>query len=174
MVAVSLWASVAISAPPPGGVAPVTVPAGGISIDGNLGANSPPGTGDWVAGALSGSGGTLLDAAGAPLDAKMTFHFTDPFNDTADLIFAGGLKWTDDPNKWSAVTGKPSSKTDINNALLHIATDANGHTWAVVSADRASTSGESYIDFEFLQNTLVRTYGQQVCFGWAQRRSHRE
>ena len=57
-----------------------------------------------------------------------------------DVIFAGGNKWADDPNTWGWTTGKPSSKTDINNVLLHLASDAEGHTWAVISADRASTS----------------------------------
>src|SRR5439155_4361932 len=52
---------------------------------------------------------------------------------------------------------KPSSKTDINNVLVHLTTDADGHTWVVVSADRLSTSGDSYIDFEFLQNSLTRS-----------------
>src|SRR5439155_19580625 len=46
---------------------------------------------------------------------------------------------------------------DINNALLHVAVDTNGHSWVIVAADRLSTSGDSYIDFEFLQNSLVRT-----------------
>src|SRR5206468_5965399 len=51
----------------------------------------------------------------------------------------------------------PSGKTDINNVLMHIGTDTNGHTWTIVAADRASTSGDSYIDFEFLQNALTKS-----------------
>ena len=35
--------------------------------------------------------------------------------------------------------------------------DLGTHTWVVIAADRFSTSGDSYIDFEFLQNTLTRT-----------------
>jgi len=42
-----------------------------------------------------------------------------------------------------------------------MANDAGGHTWTIVAADRASTSGDSYIDFEFLQNTLIKTNGGQ-------------
>ena len=41
MVVALFWASVAFSAPPPAGVAPVTMPTGGVSIDGDLVANSP-------------------------------------------------------------------------------------------------------------------------------------
>src|SRR5881628_155009 len=43
------------------------------------------------------------------------------------------------------------------NVLLHTATDTNGHSWIAIAADRLSTSGDSYIDFELLQNPLVRT-----------------
>jgi len=43
--------------------------------------------------------------------------------------------------------------------LLHLGTDRDGHVWSIVSADRASVSGDSYIDFEFLQNPLYKTNG---------------
>ena len=141
--------------PPPTGVAPVLVPAGGFGIEGDLFANSPgAGAGDWLPGP-GGSGGSVLDAAGVPLNPNTTFHLIDLFNTTADDVFVGGLKWTDNPNTWQWTDSKASSKTDINNVLLHIGTDANGHTWAIVAADRFSTSGDSYIDFEFLQSPLV-------------------
>ena len=153
-----LLASETGAVPPPSGIAPVVSPPGGLAIDGNLMANDPlADVGDWLPGTNSGAGGSVLDASGQSLNSSSTFHFVDPFNSTADLIFSGGMKWTDNPNTWTWSSGKPSSKTDINNVLLHIATDADGHTWAIVSADRASTSGDSYIDFEFLQNTLVRS-----------------
>jgi hypothetical protein len=97
----------------------------------------------------------VLDATGAPLNPATTFHFSDPYNSGADNTFVGGLKWTDDPSTWRWTTGSASSKTDINNVLLHITTDANGHSWLIIAADRASTSGDSYIDFEFLQNNLT-------------------
>src|SRR5690348_12628402 len=132
--------------PPPTGVAPVLVPSGGFAIDGDLQANTPAtGVGDWLPG-LAGGGGSVLDTTGAPLNAATTFHFVDPFNSSADNTFVGGLKWTDDPGTWHWTTGQASSKTDINNVLLHITTDANGHSWLVIAADRSSTSGDSYID----------------------------
>jgi len=139
--------------PPPSGVAPVTVPAGGFAIDGDLMGNGLGG--DWVTGTNAGSG--VLSPSGAPLNPATTFHYADPYNTSADSTFGGGLKWTDDPNTWQWTSSKPSSKTDINNVLFHTANDASGHTWTMVAADRASTSGDSYIDFEFLQNTLIKT-----------------
>ncbi|HEX5221955.1 MAG TPA: hypothetical protein VFZ59_20500 [Verrucomicrobiae bacterium] len=148
----------AVAAPLPGGGAPITTPAGGFGIDGDLLANSPlAGIGDWTANTnlAPGSGLGVLNAAGASLDPLRSFRFVDAFNDTGDQIFAGGDKWMDDPNTWNWTTGKPSSKTDINNVLLNIGTDTNGHIWAVIAADRLSTSGESYIDFELLQSPLT-------------------
>jgi hypothetical protein len=127
----------AFAVPPPTGTAPVLIPAGGFRIEGDLMAAAAGG--DWVGGTNVAAG--VLNAAGVPLNPATTFHFVDPFNSTADNAFVGGLKWSDDPNTWQWTTGKPSSKTDINNVLLHIAADADGHTWSVVAADRASTSG---------------------------------
>ena len=142
--------------PPPGGVVPVLVPTGGLGIDGNLEANLPAaGVGDWIARGTGGDG--VLASNGAPLNLLTTIHRIDPFgNSNSDIIFTGGLKWFDDPNTWRWTTGKPSSKTEINNMLFHLGHDAEGHIWVSVAADRASTSGDSYIDFEFLQNFLVR------------------
>ncbi len=145
----------ALASPPSAGVAPVSVPAGGFSIDGDLFANIPDANvGDWITNSVSGGG--VLNQAGVPLNALTTFHFIDQYNGN-DIIFSGGLKWTDNPTNWSWTVGKANGKTDINNVLLHTATDTNGHSWIAIAADRLSTSGDSYIDFELLQNTLVRT-----------------
>ena len=155
-VLLALWGQTAQAVPPPLGVAPVVAPAGGLAIDGNLLANTPTAdAGDWLSGS-GGTGGALLDANGTPLNPATTFHFVDPYDADNDETFIGGLKWTDNPNTWGWTTGKASGKTDINNVLFHVTTDANGHTWVIVAADRLSTSGDSYIDFEFLQNSLIR------------------
>lgn len=161
LVFLALCSLSADASPPPSGVAPVNLPAGGFGIDGNLIPNTPAAdVGDWLLcpeAGLPGTGGAVLDKAGLLLNATTTFHFIDGYGNVGtDLIFSGGLKWTDNPNTWRWTTGKPSSKTEINNALMHIATDAEGHIWVTISADRLSTSGDSYIDFEFLQNTLTR------------------
>src|ERR1041385_3467768 len=143
--------------PPPAGTAPVTVPAGGFALDGDLLANTPiSGIGDWVTGS-SGSGGFVLNNDGTPVNGTTTFHLTDLFNNASDNNFAGGKKVDDNPNIWTWVQNPVNSKQDINNAVLHFTTDANGHNWLIVSADRLSNNGDSYIDFEFLQNTLSLT-----------------
>ena len=147
------------AASPPTGTAPVLVPAGGFAIDGNLLANTPTnGVGDWVTN--SGSGGSVLLGNGAVLDTNNTIHIVDAYDDNGDNIFSGGMKVNDDPNAWTWTYSKPPAKNDINNGLLHITHDANGHIWAMVAGDRYSENGDSYIDFEFMQNTLnVNTNG---------------
>src|ERR1043166_1527923 len=143
----------AMAVPPPTGGAPVLVPAGGFAIDGDLQANTPGvNVGDWLPG-TGGTGGSVLDANGIPLNSATTFHYVDLYNSGSDNTFTGG-KWTDDPNTWGWTQSKANSKTDINNVLFHIASDANGHSLLIIAADRLSTAGASYIDFEFLQNTL--------------------
>jgi hypothetical protein len=150
----------AVAATPPTGVAPVAPPAGGFGIDGDLIANTPfANVGDWIANtnAAPGTGQGVLLPNGTPIDSTRTFHIVDPYNDSSnDRIFSGGAKWMDNPNTWTWTYGKPSAKDDINNALVHIATDTNGHIWVILAADRLSNSGDSYIDFEFLQNLLTR------------------
>src|SRR5947199_596546 len=143
------------ASPPPAGVAPVVTPTGGLGIEGDLFANMPAANvGDWITNSMTGGG--VLTQSGVPLNALTTFHFIDQYN-TNDVVFGGGLKWTDNPTNWSWTIGSANGKTDISNVLLHTATDTNGHSWIMIAADRLSTSGDSYIDFEFLQNTLART-----------------
>ncbi len=146
--------------PPPAGVAPVLTPAGGLAIDGNLITGTPvANVGDWIICtnvASPGTAGAVLDKDGRPLDISRTFHLVDPYNSGNDTTFTGGHKWFDDPNTWQWTTSKASSKTDINNVLFHVGLDAEGHIWIAIAADRFSTSGDSYIDFEFLQNRLTK------------------
>src|SRR6516164_4158492 len=107
--ALLLQGLVALAVPPPAGVAPVLVPQGGFSIDGDLIANTPSANiGDWLPGS-GGSGGSVLGSNGVPLNPATTFHFVDAFNSTADNTFSGGLKWTDNPNSWTWTSAKASS-----------------------------------------------------------------
>src|SRR6185436_15650773 len=154
-----LWSLAGRASPPPAGVAPIGSPAGGFGIDGDVCANTPlANVGDWLmATNFPGTGAGVLNMTGAALDPIHTFHFADPYNANNDTTFVGGLKWTDNPNVWQWTTSKASGKTDINNVLLHIGADVDGHVWVAIAADRYSTSGDSYIDFEFLQNPLVRS-----------------
>ncbi len=121
------------------GLAPVSPPAGGFAIDGDLLANTPDGTGDWVSN--SAPGGFVLYTNGTPVDSTTTFHFIDPYDSKSDNNFAGGDKVNDDPNTWSWTQNKVASKDDINNALVHITKDASGHTWIMVAGTPAVTPG---------------------------------
>jgi hypothetical protein len=142
------------------GTAPVNPPTGGFGIDGDLGANTPTaGIGDWLPGS-AGSGGSVLTAAGVPVDAANTYHLIDLFSSGSDDNFAGGLKFDGNPNGWTWVSNPVNNKEDINNALIHFTTDpSTGHTWVMCAADRLSNNGDAYIDFEFLQGTLTKTGG---------------
>jgi hypothetical protein len=121
-------------------------------MDGDLQANAN--TGDWVPG--SGSGGAVLGTNGMPVNPTTTFHLVDGFG-AAENNFNGGLKVDNDPNLWTWVINPTTGKDDINHALIHISTASDGHRWLVVSADRAKNNGDSYVDFEFLQNSLSIT-----------------
>ncbi len=137
------------------GVAPTGDPGQGFDIDGDLAANAPTAnTTDWVAGG-AGTGAGLLSNTGAPVDPLKTFHIIDSYNSNADNIFSGGKKYTDNPNTWTWTTQKATAKDDLNNGLLHTSNDINNHLWLTVASDRFSTSGNSYIDFEFFQSVLT-------------------
>ncbi|HEU0008243.1 MAG TPA: hypothetical protein VFT34_00345, partial [Verrucomicrobiae bacterium] len=139
---------------PPNGTAPVNIPTGGFGIDGDLLANIPTsGVGDWVEN--STTGGFVLLADGTPVDSTTTFHFIDPFDSSTDDNFAGGNKADDDPNTWSWVRNPVLAKDDMNHALVHISKDSSNHTWVMIAGDRRSENGDSYIDFEFLQNEMT-------------------
>ena len=92
------------------------------------------------------------------MDSTTTFHLLDPFNSGTDDNFAGGDKVDNNPNTWNWTLNPVNAKQDINNALIHVIKDPiTQHTWVVIAGDRRSNNGDSYIDFEFLQNTLTTT-----------------
>lgn len=88
-----LWMTVmlpTLAAPPPAGVAPVAPPPNGFDIDGDLFANTPtPDVGDWLPNPAAGAGGSVLNAAGVPLNPGTTFHFVDP-STAMTTCFPGG------------------------------------------------------------------------------------
>src|SRR5258708_17388094 len=117
------------------GNAPVYPPTGGFQIDGDLTANTPAGTGDWVPGP-SGTGGYVLNANVTVINNGTTFHLIDKYANSTDDGFAGGLKFDQNPNLWSWVLGPIGNKVDINHGLFHFTRSSNGHQWVVVGADR--------------------------------------
>lgn len=136
-------------------IAPTGDPGLGFDIEGNLESNSPNAdTTDWVPGS-AGKGVPVFSGGGVTLNSSSTFRRTDAFNNANDNVFKGSLKANDNPNNWAWVAQKPSGSDDINNAMLHVSTDKSENLWVVIGADRLATSANSYLDFEFLQNTLT-------------------
>jgi hypothetical protein len=138
--------------------------AAGFEIDGNLIANTP-GLVDWLDGptpCASGSGGVLSNAT--PGGAKTTLpagfvlveHRLDGTSNN-DRVFKGNSnKLSDDPNTYSWLSGNSPPKDDIGNAAFAFYLDSSNKLWVAVSGDRSSVNGDSYIDFEMLQNSLIR------------------
>ena len=142
------------------GIAPVTIPTGGFNINGQVKVNST--VGDWTAGTAAGAtGGWVLQQNATPppdwigVNPGTTSIIRDPYDNAADLIFTGS-SFGDNPNTWKWTTGKPTSKCDINNALFHSATSST-QKWLILGGDRFSTTGTSYIDFQFSQGIFSRT-----------------
>ncbi len=145
------------------GVVPVTIPDGGCAIDGNLLARTPstppfsPDHGDFLANEnASGTGGSVFSFMGIPLDSNTAFHVIDGY-DAADLcIFTQGSKFNHDPNNWVWTNGKPPGKDDINHVLFFFSEDTLGNIWFTGSSDRKKTNGNTYMDFELLQNPVYK------------------
>ena len=138
-------------------VAPVNPPSNGFYINGKLKADSAD-VGDWVDG--TGSGGYILQLAGAPLawgsiNSTTTKFVRDSFDNAADRIFTGS-SFGDNPNTWKWTTGKATAKCDINTALFHSTTSAT-QKWLILGGDRFAQTGTSYIDFQFSQGLFTRT-----------------
>lgn len=143
------------------GVAPTVIPAGGCAIDGNLLSRTPtttpfsPDNGDFLPNdGASGTGGYVFISAGLPVDSTVSFHLIDGYDSTDVNVFTGGSKLSHDPNTWVWKPGKAPGKDDINNALFFFADDSLGNIWFVGSGDRKKTNGNTYLDFELLQNPL--------------------
>jgi large repetitive protein len=134
--------------------APVTPPNGGFRIEGDLQANTPVvGIGDWVPGP-PGSGGSVLNSAGTPLNPATTYNVLDPWNSSSDNSINGQAN--DNPNTWTWGLGNVPAKTDMQHLLMHFTTaPSTNHSWFIFGGDRWSTQGTSYQDFEFLQGTLT-------------------
>ncbi|MFB9212416.1 beta strand repeat-containing protein, partial [Echinicola jeungdonensis] len=133
----------------------VIAPNGGFEIDGNIEADSPTfGVGDWING--SGPGGFVFHDNGNPFNGARSKLIKDSFDSSTDEIFSSGTKALDNPNTWTWTNSKASSKADINNFFYHIATDSNNDDWLFVGSDRFTTNGQSYIDIEFFQESVIK------------------
>ncbi|PWA09272.1 hypothetical protein, partial [Flavobacterium laiguense] len=146
-------------------VAPVSPPTNGFRIEGDVKANLPfVNEGDWVTTGAFGTGGHVIQFVSpnwVPVNSTTTKFVQDAYNSTTDMIFSGS-SFSDNPNTvaglqggWKWTSGKATNKCDINNAMYHVTTSADSK-WIILGGDRFTTTGTSYIDFEFLQNTLTR------------------
>lgn len=134
----------------PAPVAHVNPPAGGFNITGTLKANTA--VGDWAAG--TGSGGYVFQSNGEVNGSLTAKLIPDAFNSNSDLVFSGSA-FSDNPNTWRWSASKATNKCDINNGM-YLVTSSPTSKWVIMGGDRLTTTGTSYIDFEFLQGVLTR------------------
>jgi predicted membrane protein len=128
-------------------------PTGGFNINGSLTAGAV--VGDWIPG--TGSGGFVLNNNGTAVNNFISGRKIDGYKSgPQDLIFSTGSKFNDNPNTWTWAAADAGGKGDINNVLYHIGNTSTNEQYMIVAGDRKETNGTSYIDFEFLQNTLTR------------------
>ncbi|MGY5847514.1 hypothetical protein ACW6QP_08840 [Salegentibacter sp. HM20] len=93
-----------------------------------------------------------------------SFLFRDDITNNDPTIFTSSNKINDDPRTYTWGAGSSPNKNEIQNAFAHFtfgdpvkfegAKDSD--LWMIFAADREVTNGSSYIDFEILQNRLVR------------------
>jgi hypothetical protein len=132
---------------------------GGFEVDGNLFSNNPGGIiglgNDWLQGP-SGPGSGVLNKNGTPKNPVTTIHILDGIGGADSDVFDGSNKADADPSTYKWKSGSAPQKDDIQNGIAYFSEDEFGNHWMRVAGDRMSTSGDSYIDFEFLQATLTK------------------
>ena len=141
------------------GTAPVSTPINGFRIDGFLQRQSAD-AGDWLAGPGGSEPGTfILTNAGSPVTPFFGFiHAVDLWDDDQDDVFAANSKFNDNPNTMRWVLKRENPRYDINHGFAFATQNLeNGHIWVIVSGDRNAASGTGILDFEFLQNPVVKT-----------------
>ncbi|HEY9184705.1 MAG TPA: hypothetical protein VIM94_05215 [Salegentibacter sp.] len=165
------------------GTAPISTPEIGFGVDGDAYAGTPDyEVGDWffskdvnyvgpATGIFIQSGSGLAPYyENGENNLPFTIFLQDDLGtggSTDNTTFTGSNKVNDDPNTYTWGPGNNQPKDEIQNVAVHfnygvddfstplIAEDED--VWCVFAADRAVTNGDSYIDFEFLQASLMRT-----------------
>jgi hypothetical protein len=105
-------------------------------------------------------GGFVLNNDGSPVDPSKTFFVVDPFNAGNDIVFKDGsmaFDYIDNNLTWN--TKSAPDKDDIGHGLFHITKDALNNTWIILAGDILSGNGNTYADFELLQNSVTRVGG---------------
>ncbi|MBS3914788.1 MAG: SprB repeat-containing protein, partial [Bacteroidetes bacterium] len=121
---------------------------------------------DWVdsASVSAWTGKSILSTAGAYLFADslsplcITRKVVDVYNGKSsnpDNQFDGGNKSNGNPTSWGwkLPSNAVLNKNDVNNVLVHFTESKTNpdSIWALLGVDRNTTSGTSYVDFEFYQ-----------------------
>ena len=141
------------------GNAPVNPPINGFAIDGFLQRQSAI-AGDWLAGPGGNEPGTfILSNVGVPVVPLFGFvHVIDVWDSNEDDVFAANSKFNDNPNTMRWTFKRANPRNDINHGIVFFSQNLdNGHIWAIVSGDRYATNGSDVLDFEFLQQPVVKT-----------------
>jgi hypothetical protein len=141
------------------GIAPVSTPVNGFKIDGFLQRQSAD-AGDWLAGPGGSEPGTfLLTNGGFPVSPFFGFvHSSDLWDSNDDDVFAANSKFSDNPNTMRWTRKRANPRNDINHGIAFATQNLDdGHIWVIVSGDRYATSGTDILDFEFLQNPVLKT-----------------
>uniref|UniRef100_UPI0012FFCAC0 immunoglobulin domain-containing protein n=1 Tax=Salegentibacter sediminis TaxID=1930251 RepID=UPI0012FFCAC0 len=166
------------------GAVPVKTPIGGFAVDGDARAGVPDPTynlvGDWFFEDFNDQNNTdpggifrrdLINETLIPI-YDFTYFLQDsiPMGNMKDpTIFTTDAKIDQDPNTYTWGEGSSPPKNEIQNVAAHFTygddqmLDYLGNPgnpddlWVLFAADRAVTNGDSYIDFEFLQDSLTMT-----------------
>ncbi|WP_163325619.1 hypothetical protein, partial [Draconibacterium mangrovi] len=167
------------------GTAPVQTPVNGFAVDANAYANYVPGdtigepdfgvAGDWFyvphwpefppfdTVLWEGPGRGILRFDG-PIYPDMTTVYVDSISGDPDYTtFLEKTKIDENPNTYTWGEGNVPPKNEIQNVAVHFTygDPALGgdpdDLWCLFAADRMVTNGSSYIDFEFLQDSLLMT-----------------
>jgi carbonic anhydrase len=146
------------------GVAPNGDP-NGFNIDGSVRAvstASPAPTAlrsDWLDSSAGGSGGIVNENGTVRTPASGPVYLSNDLfgNGSGDDVFSGSVKADQNPNTmtWDSA-GNNQGKTDLNRVYVHISHDTAGDAWVTASADRGSTSGAAYVDFELNQVPVIK------------------
>ncbi|NQU34054.1 MAG: SprB repeat-containing protein, partial [Bacteroidetes bacterium] len=146
------------------GVIPVISPAGGFGVDGDAFADTPPPdylpVGDWFGDPENSTTNGLFKIE---TDGSFTFNyeymyfFQDSLSGDPDsTTFLSSNKINDHPNTYSVGVGNVPNKNEIQNVGVHFTYGTGPNDlWCIFAADREVTNGSSYIDFEFLQKSLM-------------------
>ncbi|MFV8839389.1 hypothetical protein [Salinimicrobium soli] len=114
-------------------------------------------------------------------EGVLSFFFRDPYENDP-TVFTSSNKIDDDPNTYTYGPGNSPNKNEIQTVAVHFTYGDDNHPhpdwqgpggtytdendlWIIFAGDRQVTNGSSYIDFELLQKSLVKSNGTFISEG---------